>query len=469
MDITERIPARSFGLKLLLVCGLAVLMGLPILLLYALTADRANRSQTVFAEVGQTLGGSQSALGPVLLIPWERVIVEDGKATRQTGESVIFARTGTINGTVTAEPKKRGLFSVPTYVSDVTFNATFDPVKAAQKLDPAVTHNWSRARLIVSLSGARGIIENIAVTSGPAQGRAFDPASDLAFTPDAKATLRPGLYPEQGGSGGSTFATPVGDLVGPQTASFDVALRMKFTGAEAISLVAFAQDTKAAINSNWPDPSFQGAFLPVPGGREVTETGFKAQWSAPYQARGVSDVASNTGVLGQVVNTNFAVRFLPASDIYDSIGRALKYALMFVGFVFLTYFLFEVATGQQAHAAQYVLLGLAQAMFYILLLAFAERIGFTPAYIIAAGMTVFLCATYAGAVFKSRKAIFQVGAALAFVYGLLYILMRREDDALLVGALASFAALSVTMWLTRNVQWYGRPQAQVTPTATADA
>jgi inner membrane protein len=123
--------------------------------------------------------------------------------------------------------------------------------------------------------------------------------------------------------------------------------------------------------------------------------------------------------------------------------------------VFLAYFLFEIIVGTPVHPAQYILIGLAQAIFYLLLLAFAERLGFGLAFGISAALTVAITAGYAGTVFGGRSYIWKAGSVFALVYGLLFVLMRIEDFALMIGALASFIAIAATMYLTRNVDWYG--------------
>jgi len=123
--------------------------------------------------------------------------------------------------------------------------------------------------------------------------------------------------------------------------------------------------------------------------------------------------------------------------------------------VFIAYFLFEVIVGVRVHPAQYILIGLAQSIFYLLLLAFAERIGFTGAFFISAGATIAATAGYAGAVFGHRKYIARAGFVFTLVYGLLYTLMRMQDFALMIGAIASFMAIAGTMYLTRNMDWYG--------------
>ena len=139
----------------------------------------------------------------------------------------------------------------------------------------------------------------------------------------------------------------------------------------------------------------------------------------------------------------------------QSVSRSLKYAPMFIGLVFLAYFLFETTTGRRVHPAQYVLVGMAQVIFYMLLLSIAEHTGFDIAFAIAAAATVGLISAYAGWTFDSRAQGVRALVAFTFLYGLIYVLMRLEDYALLVGALSSFAAIAAVMYFTRKVDWYG--------------
>jgi len=141
-------------------------------------------------------------------------------------------------------------------------------------------------------------------------------------------------------------------------------------------------------------------------------------------------------------------------DSYRSITRSLKYVLLFLGLVFLTYFIFEVTTGKRVHPAQYVLVGTAQIIFYLLLLSIAEKIGFDFAYLLAAGGTVGLLSANAGWIFNSRSQGFRSLAVFSLLYTLIYMLLRLEDDALLIGAVASFAAVAAAMYFTRKIDWY---------------
>ena len=151
---------------------------------------------------------------------------------------------------------------------------------------------------------------------------------------------------------------------------------------------------------------------------------------------------------------------------YQSVNRSLKYVLLFLGLIFLSYFVFEVTSGKRVHPAQYVLVGIAQIIFYLLLLSFAERIGFDLAFLISGAATVILLSLNAGWVFVSRVEAIKAFAIFTSLYVLIYLLLRLEDNALLIGAIASFAAVAAAMYITRSINWYSSPPAAVSGVQT---
>ena len=143
------------------------------------------------------------------------------------------------------------------------------------------------------------------------------------------------------------------------------------------------------------------------------------------------------------------------ADSYRSMRRSLHYITLFLGLVFLTYFLFEVLSGKSVHPAQYALVGVAQTIFYLLLLSFSEHLGFDLSFLIAGGSTVALFSINTEWIFRSRKLALRALAAFSLLYVFIYVLLRVEAYALLIGSLASFGAIAAAMYITRNVDWYG--------------
>jgi inner membrane protein len=456
-------PARSMGMKLLLVCGLALLMTIPALFVFALLTDRTHRAEQVAVEVGGLMGGPQTFLGPVVAVPYvlpPGPPAPGGQPSAPTsGTQVYFPETGTLSAKLKAETRKRSLFVVPVWRGDLSFEGVFDLTGAESRAPREAVLDWSRAELLMGATNPRGVKSEIALTVN-GQRLPVVPAANLAP-----------IDTTRDGASGSPSASL--DFFGAKTpliapgAKLTVTSASTFSGAQRIAFLPFAKSTRAHIASDWADPSFDGALPPT--SRTVDSGGFAADWLVPLIARGVSDEGADTiSRLGQAA---FGVSFVEAANPYQAVARSLKYALLFVGLVFLAFFIFETLTHQRVHPAQYVLIGLAQIIFYLLLLSIAERTGFDVAFVIAAIATVSLISAYAGWVFESARRGLQALVCFGLLYGLIYILMRLEDWALLVGAVASFAAIAAVMFLTRKIDWYGGalpPVALVPVSASKD-
>jgi len=458
-------PVRSTGLKLLLVCGLALLMCIPAVFVFALLMDRTHRAEQVAEEIGGVLGGPQTFLGPVLAVPYTYVQTTPAEgnnpARTQTVQDVryIFPITGEATVATKSDVRRRSLFKVPVYTSDVAFAARFDLAEAGRGAPTGATFDWSRAELLVGASDPRGATSDVTLSL---DGRAVAAAPALL---EQQLELQVGEAP-----GAARRLARQSNLrlfgisaapVAQAGATFTASGSLKFTGASRIGVLPFAKTTTVDIRGDWPHPSFDGGFLPVE--RRVSGSvegdpehgrGFTAKWSIPFVARGVP-AEGDVRAVSSLGPGEVAVSFVEPANPYQSVQRSLKYALLFVGLVFLAYFMFETTTGKRVHPAQYVLVGLAQIIFYLLLLSIAEHLGFDLAFLIAAGATVALISAYAGWVFDSRRQGLRALVAFTVVYGLIYVLMRLEDYALLVGALASFAAIALVMYFTRRIDWYG--------------
>jgi inner membrane protein len=256
------------------------------------------------------------------------------------------------------------------------------------------------------------------------------------------------------------FAAPARFESAPE--DFTVETRLELSGAQRFSVAAFAQDTTATIRGDRQDVRAEG-FFQSNEAIENTDQGFAVSWRVPFVARGVEKAADlNSFNLGNAAGRDMAVSFVASNDIYNGVMRAVRYGIMFIGIVFLATLIFEAVSGRKAHPAQYILVGLAQCVFYLLLLSLTEIIGFTPAFVIAAVATVALLGYYAGASFGSQAVGLRALAGLGLLYAAMYILMTLEDFALLAGSIVAFAVIAATMIATRRIDWYGRGVATTT-------
>lgn len=446
-----KLPSRSIGVKLVVVCFLAVVMTIPAFFVWSLIDDRSHRADEVVNEVSALVGGPQTFVGPIVAVPYT-LPAPLGKAAQHSVYIVFPTHAEAVVGTQTEE-RHRSLFKVPVYHSDIAFSASFDLTGVPANAPDGAVLDWSRAEFLVGATDARGAQSDIVLDAG-GKSLTLGPAVVL---PTASVSAQ-----QDGEKQVTFFGTSAADLARPD-ARFDVTAKLKFSGAQRLSFLAAGKTTALAMKGDWPHPSFNGMFLPAT--QNITASGFEAGWSVPFIARGVPGEGT-LDILTRLGPTAMGVSFIELADPYQSVTRSLKYAVLFIGLVFLSYFLFEVTSGRRLHPTQYILIGVAQIIFYLLLLSIAERIGFDFAFLLSALATVGLISAYANWVFASRTYGLRALAAFSMLYSLIYLLLRLEDQALLIGAIVSFAAIATVMYFTRHLDWYGSVAAPAAEAGT---
>jgi inner membrane protein len=301
--------------------------------------------------------------------------------------------------------------------------------------DGEVQVAWDRAALAVGIPDVRGLQERASLTWGERESR-FLPGSGRT------AVAGPGIH----------APLPALDGVAPGERipfSFELVLR----GSGELRFLAAGEETRVSMASSWASPSFDGAFLPAR--RKVTRDGFTAAWRVPYFGRSYGQTWTGDEVTAeQLTGSAFGVSLVLPADAYQQTERSVKYAVLFILLTFGTFFLLELLSPERLHAVQYLLVGFALCVFYVLLLALGEHLGFGLAYAAAAAATAILVAGYSRSILGSRRWAAVVLAALAVLYGYLYVLLRLEDFSLLLGALGLFAAIALLMRLTRHLDWH---------------
>jgi inner membrane protein len=446
--------SRSMGLKLLVVSGLALVMTIPAIFVDNIVEERTKRAKDVIQEVSGRVGGEQTFLGPTLSIPYTIPPLYNG-ASPVLGVYVVFPTQGDAEIKLRTEERRRSLFKVPVFQADVKFDAAFDLAHVPSAAPTNAVLDWTRAEIIVGVSDARGALADGTLTVN-GKTLTFAPAEIVG---NANGEQRIPL----------TYFGVNEAAVAQPNATFRVTAALRFSGAQRIAVLAYGKTSHLTVEGDWPSPSFDGGFLPVK--RTVSPQGFAAEWSVPFIARGIPAEGPSVAV-STIDSTALGVSFIEVADPYQSVNRSLKYVLLFVGLLFLSYFVFEVTTGKRVHPAQYVLVGVAQLIFYLLLLSLAERIGFDWGFLMAGGATVLLLSANASWIFKSRAQGFRALIVFGLLYFFIYLLLRLEDNALLVGAVASFLAVAAVMYFTRNIDWYSSMSSsapQPPPVVSKDA
>jgi inner membrane protein len=451
--LQARIKSRSMGLKLIVVCGLALLMTIPALFVGGLVEDRTGRAADVIKEISSDVGGQQTFLGPTVAIPYT-IQPQSHTDLQKHGMYLVFPERASAVLKTTTEERHRSLFKVPVFKAELKLDAAFDLTGVPAAAPPGAELDWSRAEIVVGVSDARGALADALLT---ADGKTValvpaETAQDIGIGDDQSQRIKLTLF----GAKANGIAKPNGQ--------FNVSSALQFSGAQRIAVLAYGKTTHLAVQGDWPSPGFDGGFLPV--NRTISNNGFTAEWSVPFIARGVRAEGESNSISG-LDATALGVSFIEVADPYQSVNRSLKYAALFLGLLFLSYFVFEVTTGKRVHPAQYVLVGIAQIIFYLLLLSLAERVGFDFGFLLAGAATVSLLSANAGWVFSSRMQAFRALAVFTLLYALIYLLLRLEDNALLVGAIASFLAVAGAMYFTRGIDWYSSLPGTGTPEQTA--
>ena len=412
---------------------LVLLLQIPVGLIDGTVSERRLTKDAAVAEVTRTWGGSQELVGPVLTVPSIERWVE-GKTPRERIVLRHFLpRALSIRGRADTEVRRRGIFDVPLFVAQLRIEGTFVLPDESQFAARPEDIQWQRASL----------------SFGIADPKAIRACSPLSFG-ERRAWFEPG--PGEAAYLGSGLHVP---LPGPGRPGASVPFSFELTlgGSGRLAVVPAGDETLVSLGSRWPHPSFDGAWLPVE--RRVDAAGFAATWRVLNLGRNFPSSWVGKAVdRGTLSASAFGVTLLSPVDTYRTNDRAVKYQLLFLGLTFLGFTLFELLAAFRVHPFQYLLVGLALCLFYLLLLSLSEQIGFTPAYAIAAELVVALVTTYVRFVLGKWSRAIALGAFLWVLYGFLYVLLQIQDYALLAGSLGLFVLLATVMWFTRKVDWY---------------
>jgi inner membrane protein len=437
---------RSPGFKFFLILLLVLILMIPLGLIWFLVSERETRANAVKQEVAELWGRDQHISGPYLIVPYSvKVVIAQGERQveqLQERRAIFLPETLKIDGDARAEIRHRAIYDVTVYGSKLKLEGRFgSPDITLADADIAAVR-WRDAVLAVGISDVSGLTEGATLSVGTRQ---------IPFEPSIGLPVGSGIE----GIHARIAATETADQA---PAAFGFSLALSLNGSSTLDFAPVGRETSVQLTSNWPHPSFSGAFLPE--SREIRADGFTASWRVPHLARSVPQVWSLSMLspqygLSQFGPYQFGVQFYVPIDYYDLVNRAAKYGIMFLAAAFIAVFVLELTSGKRVHPVQYVLVGLAMILFYALLLSLAEHIGFPLAYLIASAATSGMLSLYVGYALESAAKGLIMLCVFLILYALLYLILRLEDYALLAGAVAGFVMLTVAMFATVRVDWSG--------------
>ncbi|MFL6723322.1 MAG: cell envelope integrity protein CreD [Sphingomicrobium sp.] len=451
---------KSPGRKLLLAILIGVALAVPLFSVWLLVYDRQTQSDQARASITEGWGGPQSISGPVLVIPYKTTTTETSVATNNATvsrtrevwkELLLEPEAVDINSKVTPELRRRSIYEAVVYDATANGSARFAFPQDLNRygVDPAAL-DLGKAELRFGLSDPRGLGANprVIVNGRPVR-----------------------LQPGAGSGEGRGFFAFV-DAAALTGRTMVVEFAYDFRGNSSLALDPRAGDTHWAVASSWPHPSFGGSFLP--GARKTGSEGFTADYRIGNLALGRSLVSTydkggaNIGSGPPAPNARYAasmpndgtsnaaaISLIQPVDLYSRVDRATKYGFLFIGFTFMALLMFDIIAGVRVTSVEYLLMGAAIVLFFVLLLAFAEVIGFTAAYVVASAAIAGLNTAYSAAVLGSWKRGYVIGGLLIGLYAVLYILLGLEAFSLLIGSILLFVALAGVMYATRRIDWSG--------------
>ncbi|NND32636.1 MAG: cell envelope integrity protein CreD, partial [Saprospiraceae bacterium] len=155
-----------------------------------------------------------------------------------------------------------------------------------------------------------------------------------------------------------------------------------------------------------------------------------------------------------IQTSSFGVELLVPINDYQKAMRSAKYALLAISLTFLTFFLVEIFSKRKVHPFQYILIGLALCLFYTLLVSISEHLNFNAAYLISSLVIIGLIGLYARYILPHARQVLVLVLILSFTYSFVYVTLQVQDYALLIGSIGLTTILALTMYITRNVNWY---------------
>jgi inner membrane protein len=451
---------ESVTIKLFSIGVLMLILMIPSSWVQDLIVERQSRGKAVIAEVAEKWAASQTLTGPVMKIPFKKIEkvsewikgVEHTRLVETVQNAYFLPDDLSINGHVSPEILRRGIFDVSVYDSKIKVDARFGNINFGKWNIPDEQVYWSDATLVFGITDLQGIHETPKIRSGDTS---FDSESsgDIGLTigyhhsaaadyrDNQSETTVPGATPG--------IVVPFDwktkdDVV----KSFSINLDLK--GSERLYFVPAGKTTSVNLSGAWASPSFDGKMLPTT--RNISDTDFNATWkilsfNRPFADQWIDQAESLSG-------SEFGVRLLIPADQYQKSMRTAKYDALIILLAFTALFLVEITRKVRIHPFQYILVGVALTVYYTLLLSISEHVGYNVAYAVSSVATVLLLSLYSMTFLKTRSLVFLFSGVMSVFYVFIFVIIQAEDFSLLIGSVGLFLIIAVVMYFSRNIRWY---------------
>ena len=460
--------------KIAIIGLLMALLAVPLMMIESTISSRNSFRQEAVQSIASDSVGAQTLVGPMVVIPYTESFLEPEVIDEKTKRVVMrqrilekhllaFPNELKITSNIDTDQRYRGIHKVLVYSGVHALTGSFDlPTEDAFIRNRTGSKiEVGQAFISIGLSDTRGL-KNIPKIQWNGSAIEFQQNSKLSsFEHGIHAPLEISSY--------------------KKVVTIPFSMDLSIDGIEQLAFVPIAKDNQVTINSKWPHPQFFGRFLPSPKDRKIDEQGFSATWNIsalssnaqqqirhgeccrfaasvgatsamPVSAESSSEFPAPAKASANV--DTFGVAFIEPINIYSQADRAIKYGLLFIALTFAAFFLFEILKQLPIHPIQYTLVGLALALFFLLLVSLSEHMQFLHAYLISGGACIALIGFYLNFALRSWKRGLGFTTALTVLYSVLFGLLQSENNALVMGSILLFAVLAVIMLITRKVDWY---------------
>lgn len=462
----ENYPSKPSGIvnwigdsvlfKLAIIGFLTLLLLIPSEWIQSLIRERQSRQEEVLKDVSDKWSSSQLLQGPVMILPYRttrQITDASGKVSGEEAITNVYILPDklSISSNVEPEVRHRGIFDAVVYNATMNVSGNFTPLELEKSgINPGKIL-WDKAKVVIGLSDLKGLKNNPTIQL---DNRRYAVEPDFTNLDLFKNNL---------------IILP--DLSKERNTALNFSFSLDLRGSTELNFLHLGKSTEVDIKGSWADPSFTGRYLPE--NPKVDKNGFSAEWKIPFFNRPYPQqwIADNTNLNSssepvpvnpqtekldqgkKLDETFFGVKFLLPIDQYQKTMRTAKYSFLIILLTFLSLFFTELLYKKKVHILQYVLIGAAMTIYYTLLLAFSERIGFNSAYLLASISTVVLISTFIAMLLKSRRPVLIFGTILTTFYVFIFVIIQLQDFALIFGSVGLFLTVAVMMYLSAKMDW----------------
>lgn len=428
----NQVIRKSITLKLLTIFILMLILMIPMEFAREVIRDREALQETAITEVSNMWAGRQDVYGPILTIPYNVEVITDGKTTIIKRQAHVLPDQLEIAAHVMPETRQRGIFDVVVYTTSVSLTGSFKDIQQHFR-DEEYRLLWKEAFLTFNISDLKGFSDQAVVVWNGAAKQVV-PGTRLPGVAESGITIND-IFNTEEASGSNTFKAD-----------------FKLQGSQYLGFIPLGRETKTSISSTWKDPSFTGNFLPDT--RTINNNGFTADYKILEINRNYPQFYTDSINAASIKSSSFGVDLLIPANGYQSSNRAAKYALLAISLTFLTFFLVEIFNKQKVHPFQYILIGLALVIYYVLLVSLSEFMIFGLAYLISSAVVIAMIGLYSLSILNNYRQSAALTLVLCITYAFVYVTLRLQDYALLIGSIGLVFTLAVTMYITRKINWY---------------